>query len=82
MADAIIVMYGGKIVEAGSTQDIFSDAYHPNTKRLIAAFLRTDINKDISASSVPLDFYDRECDCFVFSEFRKGESDPDWYEVA
>ncbi|MDI9491613.1 MAG: ABC transporter ATP-binding protein [Bacillota bacterium] len=36
--DKIAVMYAGKIVETGSVKDIFEDARHPYTKRLIGCF--------------------------------------------
>ena len=37
MADRIAVMYGGRIVEAGLTEDIFYDTAHPYTRGLIGA---------------------------------------------
>jgi ABC-type dipeptide/oligopeptide/nickel transport system ATPase component len=47
MADRMAVMYGGQIVEMGSTFDIFYDARHPYTRGLIQAApsLRDDISK-------------------------------------
>ncbi len=36
MSDRIAVMYGGKIVEMGSVEDIFDDAKHPYTKLLVS----------------------------------------------
>ena len=36
MADRVIVMYAGRCVEAGTTQDILLDPRHPYTKGLIA----------------------------------------------
>ncbi|GAB1475471.1 ABC transporter ATP-binding protein [Bacillota bacterium] len=36
--DKIAVMYGGKIVEAGTVEDIFEHTAHPYTERLIACF--------------------------------------------
>ncbi|SKC38695.1 oligopeptide transport system ATP-binding protein [Maledivibacter halophilus] len=35
MADRVVVMYGGKIVEEGSVEEIFNDAKHPYTKGLL-----------------------------------------------
>lgn len=37
LSDTICVMYLGKIVEVGSTEDIFRDAMHPYTKALVSA---------------------------------------------
>ena len=37
IADRVVVMQEGKIVEAASTQEIFTNAYHPYTKMLLAA---------------------------------------------
>jgi peptide/nickel transport system ATP-binding protein len=36
--DKGVIMYAGKVVEAGSTTDIFTDPRHPYTRRLIKAF--------------------------------------------
>lgn len=43
LADHIVVMYKGKIVEQGATRDIFSDPQHPYTKGLLAC--RPPLNK-------------------------------------
>jgi peptide/nickel transport system ATP-binding protein len=37
IADRIVVMYGGEIVEYGTIEDIFYDSRHPYTKGLISA---------------------------------------------
>jgi oligopeptide/dipeptide ABC transporter ATP-binding protein len=37
MADRIMVMYAGEIVEAGETEDVFTDPLHPYTKALLSA---------------------------------------------
>lgn len=82
MADDVIVMYGGKIVEAAPIKALFDNPTHPYTKRLIAAFLRTDISgknqEGISESS----YYNAENDVFSFDAFREGQVDPDWHQVA
>ncbi len=41
-ADAVKIMYGGKIVEEGSVVDIFRDPHHPYTIGLIQAVPRLD----------------------------------------
>lgn len=46
MSDFIAVMYGGKIVEYGRTQEILENALHPYTKALIEAV--PDMNGHIS----------------------------------
>ena len=43
IADRILVMYKGKIVEKGSVWDIFSNPKHPYTKGLLACRPRTDL---------------------------------------
>lgn len=80
MADDVIVMYGGKIVESAPVKEIFKNAKHPYTKRLKAAFLKTDIKK--RQSSEELDFYSSENEVYDFSVFREtGDADPDWVQV-
>jgi peptide/nickel transport system ATP-binding protein len=37
LADRIIVMYLGKIMEKGSTEEVFSPPYHPYTEALLSA---------------------------------------------
>ncbi len=44
MAERVIVMYGGKIVETGSALEIFKDAKHPYTRSLLAAVPRLDVD--------------------------------------
>ena len=42
IADDIIVMYLGRVVEHGSTEDIFARAHHPYTQALLASTPRLD----------------------------------------
>lgn len=81
MADDVIVMYGGKIVEAAPIKSLFDNPVHPYTKRLIAAFLRTDISSSKGAKNTESDFYDGETDEYSFDAFREGKVDPDWVQV-
>ena len=37
LADRVAVMYGGRIVEAGSRDEIFANPRHPYTRRLLRA---------------------------------------------
>lgn len=84
MADDVIVMYGGKIVESGPILSIFENAVHPYTKRLMAAFLKTDIRRHKSDSDDDsLNFYAAENDVFDFRDFKENAvADTDWYEVS
>ena len=36
--DTGVIMYAGKVVEAGTTTNIFNNAQHPYTRQLIRAF--------------------------------------------
>lgn len=42
MADKVMVMYGGKIVETGKTEEIFYNPKHPYTKALLRAIPQED----------------------------------------
>ncbi len=42
MADRIVVMYGGKVVEVGKTEQIFDQPYHPYTSGLLGCVPRLD----------------------------------------
>lgn len=80
MADDVIVMYGGKVVESAPIKDIFKNAQHPYTKRLMAAFLRTDIKN--RGKDEKLDLYSSENEYFDFSNFRENaDADPDWVQI-
>lgn len=80
MADDVIVMYKGKVVESGPIKEIFKNAQHPYTKRLMAAFLRTDIRGRDSGEAP--DFYSSENEQFDFRLFREeDEIDPDWVQI-
>jgi len=46
VAKQIIVMYGGSIMEMGSTYELFKDPLHPYTKGLLASIPRLDTPKD------------------------------------
>lgn len=80
MADDGIVMYGGKIVESAPIMSIFKHAKHPYTKRLLAAFLKTDIRKrEYDATQL----YSEENSIYAFENFRtQGAADHDWIEVG
>lgn len=46
ICDRIFVMYGGKILEVGSTQQIFSSPFHPYTRGLFQSIPRLDWEKE------------------------------------
>ena len=48
----IIVMYAGKVVETGSSQDIFYRPRHPYTKALLRAVPRLDTEEEQSLESM------------------------------
>nr|WP_317283314.1 ABC transporter ATP-binding protein [uncultured Sellimonas sp.] len=45
MCDRVIVMYGGKVVEKGTAQDIFYNTAHPYTKGLMGSIAKLDTKK-------------------------------------
>jgi peptide/nickel transport system ATP-binding protein len=80
MVDDVIVMYSGKIVESAPVSQIFKNAKHPYTKKLLAAFLKTDISR--KGLSVKQDLYESENKKFNFKKFKnEGKADDDFYEV-
>ena len=52
MCDRVIVMYGGKIVEKGTVQEIFYDTAHPYTKGLIGSIAKLDTKKGERLQSI------------------------------
>jgi len=43
VCDSVVVMYGGKVAEYGSAEEIYNHAQHPYTQRLLASF--PDVNR-------------------------------------
>ncbi len=58
LADKVVVMYKGKIVEQGPVMDIFSDPKHPYTKSLLAC--RPPLDKRLKRLPVVSDFMKRD----------------------
>ena len=84
MADDVIVMYGGKIVEQASIKQIFDNPKHPYTKRLLDAYLLTDIITDADLKLLGLKDKRKqndEVDPFDFTFNETGNVHEDWYEV-
>ncbi len=52
MCDDVLVMYGGKLAEYGSSDSIYNAAKHPYTRRLLKAFPDID-NLDADLVSIP-----------------------------
>ena len=51
-ADSVKIMYGGRIVESGSTEDIFEHPCHPYTMGLIKAVPRLDLPRSHGLYSI------------------------------
>jgi peptide/nickel transport system ATP-binding protein len=72
LADKVLVMYKGKIVEQGTTLEIFSNPKHPYTKGLLAC--RPPLNKRLKKLPVIADFMKEESDG-SFAEINKSVDD-------
>lgn len=82
MADEVLVMFGGKVVEQASIAEIFQNPIHPYTRKLLAAFMRTDINTSKNDHEMP-DYFKMENDIYDFKMYRESNLvDGDWYEVS
>ncbi len=53
VADRVAVMYAGKIVETGTTEDIFYRPNHPYTNALLKSLPEIDTSKDEKLVSIP-----------------------------
>lgn len=89
MADRMAVMYGGQIVELGSTDDIFYDARHPYTRGLIQAApsLRDDITLRKAIPGTPPDLISPPPNCRFSPRCAAAgkclnDHEPRLYEVA
>lgn len=68
-ADSVKIVYGGKIVEEGTTKDIFENPQHPYTLGLIRAVPRLDMPKSHSLTAIngePPDMSKVPKDCCAF----------------
>ncbi len=73
IADDIIVMYKGNIVEQGSVQQIFEDPKHPYTKGLLAC--RPRLDKKLRILPTVKDFMDEKEDGTIVERARISVSD-------
>lgn len=48
--ERVAIMYGGRVVESGNTQDVFDDPHHPYTMGLMKSFLSLDGDKRMAVS--------------------------------
>ena len=69
MADDIIVMYAGQIVERGNVDEIFEKPSHPYTRKLLAAVPRLDMDRKKALHAIegtPPDLYKPPKGCAFF----------------
>ncbi|KQX68966.1 ABC transporter ATP-binding protein [Paenibacillus sp. Root444D2] len=52
MADRVNVMYAGKVVEAGTVDELFHNPQHPYTKGLLASMPRLDTDKSLPLTPI------------------------------
>ena len=48
ICDRVAIMYRGRIVETGRTQEIFGEARHPYTKSLLSSILEADPDQEVN----------------------------------
>ena len=53
MADDVMVMYAGKVVEYGDVRTIFARPAHPYTKGLLSSLVRLDDTRDSALQPIP-----------------------------
>jgi len=53
MADDVMVMYAGKVVEYGDVAGVFEDPKHPYTKGLLSSLVRLDDDQDTPMQPIP-----------------------------
>ncbi|MEC4558581.1 MAG: ABC transporter ATP-binding protein ['Conium maculatum' witches'-broom phytoplasma] len=81
VADNIIVLYKGQIVEKASSSVLLKNPLHPYTKKLLNDFLITSVN--FNHYDEATDFYNAENAKFDFRVFKKdGLPDPDLLQIS
>jgi oligopeptide/dipeptide ABC transporter ATP-binding protein len=53
IADRVIVMYAGQVVEEGTLDDIFYDPQHPYTWGLLGSITRIDADRSLRLPAIP-----------------------------
>jgi oligopeptide/dipeptide ABC transporter ATP-binding protein len=53
VCDRVVVMYAGRIVESGPTEQVFRSPQHPYTKGLLASTLDLSSSRDGNLSAIP-----------------------------
>ncbi len=53
MADEVVVMYLGRVVERGSVREVFDHPKHPYTRQLFASIPRPEYSRDVPLPSIP-----------------------------
>jgi peptide/nickel transport system ATP-binding protein len=53
IADRVIVMYAGRVVEQGTLDDVFYDPQHPYTWGLLGSITRIDADKSLRLPAIP-----------------------------
>lgn len=53
MADRVLIMYGGRVVERGARHEIFADPWHPYTRGLLASIPSLDDARPERLLSIP-----------------------------
>lgn len=69
MADEVIVMYAGQILERGSVDEIFKDPKHPYTRKLLAAVPKLNMSRSETLHSIegtPPDLYKPPLGCSFY----------------
>ena len=89
MADDIIVMYAGQIVEEGSVDEIFNNPSHPYTRKLLEAVPKLNMNRNEALSAIegtPPDLYKPPLGCAFFDRCDEAmvvceKNMPDFYNI-
>ena len=89
MADDIIVMYAGQIVEEGSVDEIFNNPSHPYTRKLLEAVPKLNMNRNEALNAIegtPPDLYKPPLGCAFFDRCDEAmvvceKNVPDFYKV-